>query len=213
MSKKHEHYYTESTDSPLKIYTVSESLRRHLYIFKTTTGIFSFRKIDLGTKVLIENMTIPENPGVFWDLGCGYGAIGIVLAYESPKSFIYMTDINKRAIWCAKNNIKINLYDNIKNVKVIRGSYFEPFLSKDIKFDAIYTNPPIRRGKKEFLNVCKEIPKYLKEGGFFQFVIRRKMGAESIFTSLKEMFPSENINIIRKKSGYWIFDCFRKNLD
>ena len=116
MDNKNQHYSSEFPDVKVKIHTISESLRRHLYIFKTLTGVFSFRKMDLGTKIFIEHMIIPEEPGIMLDLGCGYGPIGIVLGYESPESLVYLIDINKHAIWCAKENVKINLM-NKRNVR------------------------------------------------------------------------------------------------
>ena len=200
-----DHYYSGSPSSEVKFLTISESLRKHLYIFKTLSGVFSFKKIDLGTKVLVENMIIPDGPGDFLDLGCGYGVLGIVIAYESPNSRIYMSDINKRAIWCTKENVKINLPKRDPKVKIMRGSYFEPFKESDIKFDAIYMNPPLRKGKKEFLTLCEQIRQYLKTKGLFQFVIRRKMGAQAFYDSLRGLFPNDNIEILCKKSGYWVF--------
>lgn len=203
-----EHYFSESPDVKLKLYTVSESLRRHLYIFKTVTGIFSFRKLDLGTKILIENMIIPDEPSFLLDLGCGYGPIGIVLGYEAPKSIVYMVDINKRAIWIAKQNVKLNIAEYKKRVFAINGDYFEPIKSKNLKFDGIYMNPPLRQGKKQFLDLFDEINNYLKDSGFFQFIIKRKMGAESILKNVKDLFPQRRIDIICKRSGYWVFNFY-----
>jgi 16S rRNA (guanine1207-N2)-methyltransferase len=208
MEKNKDHYYSKFPDVNVKVYTISESLRKHLYIFKTITGVFSYTKLDLGTKVLIENMIIPEEPGVFLDLGCGYGPIGIVLGYESPESSIYLIDINQRAIWCSKENVKINLPDKTKNVLVLSGDYFEPIKTKGLKFDGIYMNPPLRQGRKNFLKLLDEIPSYLKQNGSFQFVIRKKMGAPYIFKYYKESFPAEKIDILCKRSGYWLFRCF-----
>ena len=119
MDQKDEHYFNEFSNSKVKFYTVSVSLRKHLYLFKTTTGIFSYKKLDLGTRILIENMIIPKNDLTLLDLGCGYGAIGIVLAYESPGSMVYFTDTSRRALWCTKQNIKINLPQKIFRAKVI----------------------------------------------------------------------------------------------
>lgn len=211
MDRNYSHYYSQFPTGNLKVYTISESLRRHLYIFKTLTGVFSFKKIDLGTKVLIEHMTIPkEKPSVLLDLGCGYGPIGIVLGYESPKSKIYLIDLNKRAVWCAKENIKINLPDNRKQMKVLAGNYFEPIIKKEVKFDAIYINPPLRQGKKHFINLCEKIPHFLKSKGIFQFVIKKKMGASSILERLRSLFPDKPIEILCKRSGYWVFSCFEE---
>jgi 16S rRNA G1207 methylase RsmC len=211
MNHKQEHYSSEFPDVKVKIHTISESLRRHLYIFKTLTGVFSFSKIDLGTKILIEHMIIPEEPGVLLDLGCGYGPIGIVLGYEAPESLVYLIDINKHAIWCVKENVKLNLSNN-QNIHIFNGSYFEPIKSKNLQFDGIYMNPPLRQGRKEFLSVVHLIPDYLKSNGTFQFVIRKKMGAPYILDYLKNEFPNRTIDILCKRSGYWVFRCFQEEL-
>jgi 16S rRNA G1207 methylase RsmC len=208
MDNNKNHYFSKFPDTNVKIHTISESLRKHLFIFKTITGVFSFNKIDLGTKVLIQHMKIPEDPDFLLDMGCGYGPIGIVLGYKAPKSSIYLLDINKRAIWCTKENIKINLPKERKNVIALSGDYFQPIKSKNLKFDGIYMNPPLRQGRKPFLELLFDIPKHLKKNGSFQFVIKKKMGAAYILKYFKETFPNENIEILCKRSGYWVFHCF-----
>ncbi|MFW9940786.1 MAG: class I SAM-dependent methyltransferase [Candidatus Thorarchaeota archaeon] len=211
MENNKQHYYSEFPDVKVKIHTISESLKKHLYIFKTITGVFSFRKIDLGTKILIENIVIPEEPSVLLDLGCGYGPIGIVLGYELPQSLVYLIDINKRAIWCAKENIKINLNIEKKRIRTLQGNYFEPIKNKNIKFDEIYMNPPMRQGRKDFLKLIEDIPNYLKSKGSFQFVIKKKMGAPHILNYIKKNYPNNKIEVICKRSGYWVFRFFQVN--
>lgn len=207
MTEKNQHYSTKFPDVKLKIHTVSESLRRHLYIFKTATGVFSFKKIDLGTKILINYMIIPKESKILLDLGCGYGPIGIVLGNESPQSQIYFIDINKRAIWCTKQNIKINFSNNRDRFTVLTGNYIELSKKRDIKFDAIYMNPPIRKGRKEFLELINDIPNILRPKGFFQFVVKRKMGASYILNYLNHFIEEKGlfVNILCKRSGYWVF--------
>ena len=207
MDKKTQHYSTQFPDVKFKVFSVSESLKHHLYLFKTVTGVFSFKQLDLGTKVFIEHMNIPEKKCVLLDLGCGYGAIGIVLAYMKPKSTVYLTDVNKRALWCTRENIRYNLTERSGKVIVLSGSYFEPFKNKSVKFDGIYMNPPLRNGRREFLTLCEDIPRYLKPKGLFQFVIKKKMGAEYIYNYLKKNCSQlfEIIEVSFKRSGYWIF--------
>ena len=180
MRNDHQDYSTELPEVPLKVYTIPVSLRKHLYLFKTINGVFSYRKLDLGTKVLIENMIIPQNNSQVLDLGCGYGIIGIVVAHESPDSTVYFIDINKRAIWCTKENVKLNIPYLQSNIQVYTGNYFLPLKSKDIKFDAIFMNPPIRKGRREFLNLFDSIQSHMKSNGSFQFVIRKKLGSDFI---------------------------------
>lgn len=210
MENNSNHYYSKFPDANVKIHTISESLRRHLYIFKTITGVFSYKRLDLGTKVFIENLYIPEETSNFLDLGCGYGPIGIVLSYESPQSSVYLIDINKRAVWCTRENVKLNLPERKKSIYSLSGNYFEPIKNKHLKFDGIYMNPPLRQGRKEFLKVMHDISSYLKKNGSFQFVIKKKMGAAYILKYFKDTFPDENIEIICKRSGYWVFRCFHQ---
>jgi len=207
MDKKNQHYSTKYPDVRVKIYNISESLKHHLFFFKTVTGVFSFKQLDLGTKVFIEHMKIPEEPSVILDLGCGYGAIGIVIAHLMPKSTIYFADTNKRALWCTRENIRYNLTERSGKTIVLQGSYFKPFNNKNIKFDGIYMNPPLRNGRQEFLTLCEEIPHHLKSKGLFQFVIKKNMGADYIRNyltkHLSELF--EIVKVTFKRSGYWIF--------
>lgn len=208
MNNKNQHYSSIFPDVNVKIYSISVSLRRHLYLFKTITGVFSFKKLDLGTKILVEHMNIPKTSSMLLDLGCGYGVIGTVLSKESPLSIIYMIDINKRAIWCTKENLRINLPDHKNQIVVVRGNYFEPLKEKNVKFDGIYMNPPLRKGRKEFLNLFQELPNFLKDGGFFQFVVKRKMGADFVLNYLKNNYSDKSVQIICKRSGYWVFNYF-----
>lgn len=198
------HYFSKTPQADLKILSIAESLRGHLYILKTTPGVFSYRKIDLGTKTFIKYMEVPKTGATLLDMGCGYGPIGIVLANICQNCVIYMVDINRRAIWCSRENIKIN---QVTNVNILSGSYFEPILPLDLKFDGIYTNPPMKKGKKEFLKLCNLIPSYLKHEGTFQFVIRRTMGANDIYQILKDNLQSMDVEVRYKRSGYWVFFC------
>jgi 16S rRNA (guanine1207-N2)-methyltransferase len=207
MEKKNQHYSSENPDVKVKVFTVPVSLHRHLFLFKTVTGVFSYKKLDLGTKVFIEHMTLPKNKDCLLDLGCGYGPIGIVLARLMPQSSVYLIDTNKRALWCTRENIKYNLPERSGKVSVVHGSYFKPIQNKNIKFNAIYTNPPLRNGRKEFLSLCRDIPSFLKRNGQFQFVIKKKMGANYIFNYLTQNLSDlyGNIEVTFKRSGFWIF--------
>ena len=209
MDRENKHYYNEFPDVDVKVHSITVSLRKHLYMFKTLPGVFSYEKIDLGTNVLIENIIFPKEKNMILDLGCGYGVIGIVIAREIDSAYVYFIDSNKRALWCTHENIKMNLPDQMKRIKVLYGNYFEPLNDKILKFDGIYMNPPIRRGRREFLNLCKVIPSFLNIGGFFQFVIRRKMGAEYILKYLQENNTKNIIEVICKRSGYWVFNYIR----
>ena len=63
-------------------------------------------------------------------------------------------------------------------------------------FDAIYMNPPLRKGRKEFLNLFEILPSYLKQNGLFQFVIKKKLGAEYVYKYLIGKYREEHIRFI-----------------
>ncbi|UCD97268.1 MAG: methyltransferase, partial [Candidatus Bathyarchaeota archaeon] len=58
-------------------------LRGEVFQFLTASSVFSKRRVDPGTRLLIEAMELPER-GTLLDLGCGYGAVGIVAATLNP---------------------------------------------------------------------------------------------------------------------------------
>ena len=57
------------------------------------------------------------------DIGCGYGAVGIVAAALNPKLCVVMTDVNLRAVRLARKNVELN---KIANAEVRYGYFYEP---------------------------------------------------------------------------------------
>ncbi|RLE63489.1 MAG: hypothetical protein DRN53_02100, partial [Thermoprotei archaeon] len=87
------HYFSRKPEGELRIYKFSIHIRGISLKLVSASGVFSARRVDLGTKVLLENMIVKD----YWhilDLGCGYGVIGLVAAKLAPHGFVVMTDIN-----------------------------------------------------------------------------------------------------------------------
>ena len=78
-----DHYFSSRPKSRVEMGVIDAFLRGRRYRLVTATGLFSAKKIDLGTRVLVESMLIPEE-GRLLDLGCGIGVIGVVAASLSP---------------------------------------------------------------------------------------------------------------------------------
>ncbi len=134
MSEQSEHYYTEKPTSNPKLGIIKTRLKGERFEFLTSSGVFSKRDIDKGTRLLIENMVINDGDCVL-DIGCGYGPIGIVAA-KNPKTKVLLTEINKRAVKLTKENVKLN--DVNTNAAVRQGSLYEPVEHE--KFNAIICN-------------------------------------------------------------------------
>jgi len=189
-----EHYYTEKPKSKPECGLIRTYLRGRQFEFLTASGVFSKTRIDLGTRLLIETMILPEK-GYILDLGCGYGPVGITAATFNPKLHVVMTDLNQRALWLAKENAKRN---KTVNVEIRKGFLYEPV--KDMKFKTILSNPPTTAGMKIVLPIIEQAPQHLKKDGLLQIVVRSKISGKRLATTMKETFG--NIKIHARKSGY-----------
>lgn len=192
--KPFEHYFTSNPTTNNDLILISDILRNRVFEFYTSPSVFSKKRIDLGTKLLIETMILPKK-GIILDLGCGYGAIGVVAASINPKLNVIMTDINSRSIELAKLNLKKN---GIKNVKVRKGNLYEPV--KDLTFDCILLNPPISAGMKVVKAMILAAPMKLIKNGSFQMVVRSKIGVKVFPDLFQKVFG--NYEIISRRAGY-----------
>ena len=188
------HYFSEKPKTKPKYGIIRVYLRGRYFEFLTSSGVFSPKRVDLGTRLLIESMLLPEE-GCILDLGCGYGPVGIVAATLKPKLQVYMIDINERAIKLARENAKRNL---VENVKIMQGFLYEPV--KELKFNAILCNPPISAGMKTVKKIISEAPAHLKKNGMLEIVVRSKIGGKTIKKLMEENFG--NVKVHARQSGY-----------
>jgi 16S rRNA (guanine1207-N2)-methyltransferase len=189
------HYFSKkpsSRDERGKIETV---LRGRNYSFITSTGVFSAKRVDNGTRVLVENMLVPEK-GEFLDLGCGIGIIGIVAASMEPKLRVHLTDVNSRAVQLTRLNIQRLGLDNCS---VYEGYLYEALGEK--KFDVIVSNPPVSAGMHKVVQpMISGAFERLNPGGVIQMVIQSNKGGKMLAGFFDETFGDHEIVV--KKSGY-----------
>jgi 16S rRNA G1207 methylase RsmC len=188
------HYYTPQKRKSASYMLISDFIRGVTVEFEVIPGLFSYKEVDEGTKLLLEYAEIPSE-GLALDLGCGYGVIGIVLAKLNPKLKIYMVDINEDAVRVAKRNIKRNEIDETR-VIVLQGDLYEPV--KNIVFKAIYSNPPLSAGFETVEKIIIEAPQHLENGGILQIVVRK--GVEKVYGLMKKTF--DNVEILSTYKGY-----------
>lgn len=191
------HYFVAHPKSKIKLGIIHTHLRGRPFEFLTASGVFSKRRVDLGTRLLIESMVLPEK-GYILDVGCGYGAVGIAAAVFNPNLRIIMVDVNERAVWLVKQNIEIN---NVSNVEVRRGHLYEPV--KDLTFSCVLSNPPVSAGMETVKAIVTEAPKHMTDKALFQIVVRSKIGGKRLRTFLESAFG--NAEILARKSGYRVF--------
>ena len=195
-----EHYYSEDPKSALDLKKISQRISGKEFEFYTASGIFSKKKIDMGTLVLAESIALGKNSKVL-DVGCGIGILGIVAA-KLFNANVVMTDINKRAVMLAKMNVKLNGI----NAEIFQGNLYEKI--KDDDFDCVISNPPQNAGKEVCFQLIAESKNHLKPNGTLQIVARHNKGGKTLSKKIEEVFG--NVNVLAKKSGYSVYLSVKK---
>lgn len=193
---KSEHYFTANPKSEPRLGLIRTTLLGRRFEFLTSSGIFSKEKVDLGTRLLIENMILPEK-GCVLDMGCGYGPIGIAAAIMKPLVQVLMTDVNVRAVRLARKNIELN---KAWNATVKHGKLYEPV--KDKCFGCILSNPPVSAGMETVQAIVREAPNHLALKGHLQMVMKSKVAGKRLSSIFEDAFG--NVSILARGSGYRI---------
>ncbi len=167
----------------------SETLRDVEFIFHSTWGLFSPRKIDEGSRLLISHMEIKRDDDCL-DLGCGYGAVGLAMTKCAPEGKTYLVDKDYVAVEFAKKNAKIN---GIKNCQMCLSNGFSEVKKKD--FNIIASNLPANVGKELLYIIFSDAKKHLvNEGklylvtisGLRAFIKRNFMDIFGNYTKVKQ---------------------------
>ncbi|MEZ5252578.1 MAG: methyltransferase [Microthrixaceae bacterium] len=172
-SEQH-HYFDPSPTVPsqpreVRLDLVDLSLR-----LATDRGVFSADRVDPGTRVLLGEAPPPSPTSTnLADLGCGYGPIALTLATRAPQATVWAIDVNERAReLCAANAAEAGL----DNVRVVAPDE----VGADVRFDAIYSNPPIRIGKAALHELLARWLSRLDEHGRAWLVVQKHLGADSL---------------------------------
>jgi len=158
-------------------------------------GVFGSRGVDLGTRVLLNEAPVPPTEGNILDLGSGYGPIAITLARQSPSARVWAVDVNERAIELTKMNAAAAAVPNVTACSPDE-------VPDEVRFDAIYSNPPVRVGKAALHELLVRWLGHLADGGRAYLVVQRNLGADSLGTWLTAQ--GFQVQRIKSKKGYRI---------
>jgi 16S rRNA (guanine1207-N2)-methyltransferase len=192
-----EHYYSSQPKSESKLGLIRTRLRRESFEFMTASSVFSKKRVDTGTRLLIESMILPET-GKVLDVGSGYGAIGIVAARLNPSLQVVLMDVNMRAVCLARENIERN---NIVNAQVRCGFLYEPV--EDLTFKCVLSNPPVSAGMNTVKAIITEAPKIMEPKAILQMVVKSKIGRKTLPAIFETVFGS--CRVLARKGGYRVF--------
>lgn len=171
---------------------ISVELRGFTLRFQTQAGVFSYRELDTGTRLLIEAMRISPRAKVL-DLGCGYGAIGITAAMLAPEGHVTLVDSDIRATRLSQRNLELN---HIENADVVLGDSFRDLPPK-AKFDVIVSNPPTHSGREVLDEMVASAYRFLRPRGQLFLVINRLL---SLRREVEDTFG--NTEIVGREKGF-----------
>jgi 16S rRNA G1207 methylase RsmC len=174
-----DHYFSQEPSSPLKPRTIQIPVAGELVDVTTASGTFSPTQLDFGTEVLIEQMDLVPDSGNLLDLGCGWGPIALNLARLRPDTKVWAVDVNTRSVELTQANAKSLGISNITTL-------LPEQVPTDLRFSGIWSNPPIRIGKKELHELLLLWLPRLETGGEAYLVVQKNLGSDSLQKWLTE---------------------------
>lgn len=168
----------------------------------TDRGVFSADHVDTGSKLLLlDGPAAVTDDRVIVDVGCGYGPIAYTLAVRNPNATVYAVDVNQRARdLCARNTASLS------NVVV-----FAPEdVPTDLVIDRVWSNPPIRVGKKVLHDLMDRWLGQLSPDGSAHLVVQKHLGADSLHSWLER--SGWQVERRSSKKAFRLLDVSRADL-
>jgi 16S rRNA (guanine1207-N2)-methyltransferase len=139
----------------------------------TYPGVFNTGKLDIGTKLLLDNISLNKRGRVL-DLACGSGIIGLTCKTRQPELYVEMVDIDGMALASAEMNSK--------NLDLDCPVFVSDGLNNTKKFNTIICNPPFHQGKDTDYNFAQQLIRTAKQHllprGEVWLVANRQLGYE-----------------------------------
>jgi 16S rRNA G1207 methylase RsmC len=168
-----DHYFSQEPSSPLKPKSIQIPVAGVLEQVTTASGTFSPQQLDFGTEVLIEQMALAPEDGNLLDLGCGWGPIALNLAKMRPSSKVWAVDVNTRSLELTESNARSLSLTNITTA-------LPEQVPDEMSFSGIWSNPPIRIGKKQLHELLLMWLPRLEPGGEAYLVVQKNLGSDSL---------------------------------
>ncbi len=178
-----DHYFSDTPSGADERRTLQVRLAGRDVEVVTATGVFSGGHVDLGTRVLLRAAPAPPSEGHLLDLGCGWGPLALAMALQSPAATVWAVDVNERALTLTRENAERLGCENVRAVT-------PEHVPDDVRFAALWSNPPIRIGKQALHDLLAFWLPRLTDDGEAHLVVQRNLGADSLTAWLGEALPA-----------------------
>ncbi len=168
-----DHYFSARPASADERRDVAVHLAGRQVTVQTAGGVFSPGHVDHGTQVLLDAVPPPPGAGELLDLGCGWGPVALTLALVAPGARVWAVDVNERALDLVRGNSR-----RLRCTNIVAATPDQ--VPDDVRFAAIWSNPPVRVGKAQLHAILARWLPRLTDGGQAHLVVGRNLGADSL---------------------------------
>lgn len=182
---------TREVMQPVEVRVESIAGESKTFSVDTAPGVFSARKLDTGSEILLESLSRfvgHKAPKRIVDLGCGTGLLGIAAAHLYPDAEVLLADADARAVACAQGNI-----DRLGLGERCRVAWWDAREAPlDTRFQLALVNPPFHHRGPEVdlgpaLALFVSLSGWLKPGGRALLVANRTLPYEGALEEIGEL--------------------------
>jgi len=189
-----DHYFSDDPAAPATRRRITVPIAGRDADVVTAAGVFSQDGLDLGTRVLLREAPPPPLSGELLDLGCGWGPIALTMALLSPQARVWAVDVNERALDLVRRNAARLGLPNVVAAA-------PDAVPDDVRFAALWSNPPIRVGKEALHAMLLRWLGRLDDGADAHLVVQRNLGADSLHRWLQGNLPGRQYDVTRHGSA------------
>ena len=138
----------------LRVFPITAQVEDETIEYVTKPGIFAWKQLDAGTRLLIEALhshSLRETDTVL-DIGCGAGVLTLVAARQARNGQAIGVDVDCRAVQATRRTLSHN---GITNAQTLASDCVQAVTERT--FDAVVTNPPFHQEQATTYVVAAQI--------------------------------------------------------
>ena len=181
--------------------TFELTIKEHTIKVISLPGVFNHGELDLGTKLLLETMDVPQSGDVF-DFGCGAGVISAYLGSLNNKLTFTCLDVSALATKATELTLAAN---NVQGTCLLSDGLSQ--VTK--KFSHIVSNPPFHTGLSTDYDISEQFitksNQHLYNKGSLTIVANSFLKYQPF---LEQSF--NQYETLAKNKKFAVYQCFKK---